>query len=140
MSLTDRDQLEKLESRIDNLYALFERVNDRPDLTDEVGMLMERVSQLEAEVASLTEQVKDDSKLSRVEAIVEAAENKADATMSGVVMTAKDIRAATGVSTSHAYRYIDELPLEFEHFDSRDQDEKERGIVVDLDAVRTKTE
>jgi len=136
MSQNGTELVEKNESRIDNLFALFERLNNRPDHTDEVQLLMDRVTQLEAEVASLTEQVRDNSKLSSVDAIVEAARNKADPTMSAVVLTAKELRIATGVSSSHAYRYLDDLPDEFDYFSARSDEDKQRGLVVHLDHVK----
>jgi len=138
-SLTDRTLDEKNEDRIDQLFTLFENLNERPDHTAEVELLMDRVTQLEAEVQSLTEQLHANDKMAKVDAIVEAAENKADAGMDAIVMTAKEIRVATGVSTSHAYRYIDELPEEFAHISARGDDTKERGVIVDLSHVGTKS-
>jgi len=138
-SLTDRSLDEKNQDRIDQLFTLFENLNERPDHTAEVELLMDRVTQLEAEVQSLNEQLQDNSKQGRIDAIVSAAQNKADAGMDAVVMTAKEIRVATGVSTSHAYRYIDELPGEYPEFQARDDDSKERGMIVELSHVGTKS-
>jgi len=90
-------------------------------------------------VQSLTEQVHANDKMAKVDAIVEAAENKADAGMDAIVMTAKEIRVATGVATSHAYRYIDELHEDFAHISARGDDTKERGVIVDLSHVGTKS-
>lgn len=133
----DESKVENNESRIDNLYSLFERLNDMPDHTSEVELLIERVTQLEAEVETLKERVNDQDKMGKVERIVDAAENKADPGMDAVVMTAKEIKVATGVSTSHAYRYIEELPEQFDNISERSDDNKERGVIVDLSHVGT---
>jgi hypothetical protein len=111
---------------------LFERVNDRPDHTSEVELLMERVTQLEADLEQLREIVQDQTKQGKVESIIEAAQNKADSGMDAVVMTSNEIKLATGVSTSQAYRYIDELPQSRPEFQSRKDEDKKRGLIVEL--------
>ena len=131
-SLEDREHWQKNESRIDNLFALFERLNERPDVSDDVQVLVERIEQLEAEVETLRGRVADQTKEGKVQSIIDAANNKADAGMDAVVMTYKEIKMATGVSTSQAYRYIEELPEERTEFRSREDTDKTRGLIVQL--------
>jgi len=137
-------QVGKNEDRIDNLYSLFERVmtdvSDFDNLDEVCETLEWRVAQLEAEVETLRARVNDQSKAGRVQRIVEAAENKADATMDAVSLTATEIKAATGVSTGHAYVYIDELPEEYPYIRERPEDAQQRGIIVDLETIRTSSE
>jgi len=137
-SFEERQMVQKNESRIDNLFALFERLNERPDVSDDVQVLMERIEQLEAEVARLRDILQEESKTGKIEQIEQAALNKADTNMEGVVMTYKEIMAATGVSHTQAYRYIEELPRDYDRFNHRDDQEKTRGLIVDLSRVRTK--
>jgi len=131
-SLEERQMVEKNQSRIDNLFALFERLNQRPDVSDEVQVLMERIEQLEAEVETLRGRVADQTKEGKLQSIIHAANNKADAGMDAVVMTYKEIKLATGVSTSQAYRYIEELPDERTEFRSREDTDKTRGLIVQV--------
>ena len=131
-SLEDREHWQKNESRIDNLFALFERLNERPDVSDDVQVLVERIEQLEASVETLRGRVADQTKEGKVQSIIDAANNKADAGMDAVVMTYKEIKLATGVSTSQAYRYIEELPDERTEFRSREDTDKTRGLIVQL--------
>jgi len=137
-SFEERQMVEKNESRIDNLFALFERLNEREDQSEDVSLNTERIEQLEAEVARLRDIVQEESKTGKIEQIEQAALNKADTTMEGVVMTYKEIMAATGVSHTQAYRYIEELPRDYDRFNHRDDQEKTRGLIVDLSRVRTK--
>jgi hypothetical protein len=138
-SFEERQMVEKNESRIDNLFALFERLNEREDPSEDVSLNTERIAQLEAEVERLREIVHDQSKMGKIEQIEEAALNKSDSSMEGVVMTYKEIMAATGVSHTQAYRYIEELPRDYDRFMDRDDQDKTRGLIVDLSRVRTKT-
>jgi len=131
-SFEERQMVEKNESRIDNLFALFERLNEREDVSDDVQLLIERIEQLEAEVDTLRGRVADQTKEGKVQSIIDAANNKADAGMDAVVMTYKEIKLATGVSTSQAYRYIEELPEERTEFRSREDTDKTRGLIVQL--------
>jgi len=137
-SFEERQMVEKNESRIDNLFALFERLNEREDQSEDVSLNTERIEQLEAEVARLRDIVQEESKTGKIEQIEQAALNKADTSMEGVVMTYKEIMAATGVSHTQAYRYIEELPRDYDRFNHRDDQEKTRGLIVDLSRVRNK--
>jgi len=137
-SFEERQMVEKNESRIDNLFALFERLNEREDPSEDVSLNTERIEQLEAEVARLRDILQEESKTGKIEQIEQAALNKADTSMEGVVMTYKEIMAATGVSHTQAYRYIEELPRDYDRFNHRDDQEKTRGLIVDLSRVRTK--
>jgi len=132
-------QVEKNEDRIDNLYSLFERVmtdvSDFDNLDEVCETLEWRVGQLEAEVEALRKQVHDESKEGRVQQLVEAAQNKADPGMDHVAMNAEEIRAATGVGISHAYRYIKQLPEEYSYILERSEDATERGVVVSVEAA-----
>jgi len=98
-SFEERQMVEKNESRIDNLFALFERLNEREDPSEDVSLNTKRIEQLEAEVARLRDILQEESKTGKIEQIEQAALNKADTSMEGVVMTYKEIMAATGVVT-----------------------------------------
>ena len=137
-SFEERQMVEKNESRIDNLFALFERLNEREDPSEDVSLNTDRIEQLEAEVARLRDILQEESKTGKIEQIEQAALNKADTSMEGVVMTYKEIMAATGVSHTQAYRYIEELPRDYDRFNHRDDQQKTRGLIVDLSRVRTK--
>jgi archaellum component FlaC len=147
------DSVDKLENRIDQLFTLFEKLREDGETVDEMLDRLEtmdaRVDRLEDEVASLRSLVQNDSKQAKVGNIVRNARNKADTKQKGVVMTYKDIQAATGVSSTMAYNYIDELPDEFAFLHDRDdlpthveEDSlaKDRGLVVDLQAVERDTD
>jgi hypothetical protein len=147
MSLTDRSLDEKNEDRIDQLFTLFENLNQRPDMTEELEAMKQELADLRGEVETLQANSVDDSKTHKVERIVEAARNKADPGMRGIVMDYRDIMAATGVSNTQAYRYIEQLPDEFDYLEDRDNlpdhiesDSlaKDRGLVVDLAHTGTK--
>jgi len=147
MSLTDRSLDEKNEDRIDQLFTLFERLNDRPDVTQGLEDMKKELADLRGEVETLQANSVQDSKTHKVERIVEAARNKADPGMRGIVMDYRDIMAATGVSNTQAYRYIEQLPEEFDYLEDRDNlpdhiesDSlaKDRGLVVDLAHTGTK--
>jgi len=147
MSLSDRSLDEKNEDRIDQLFTLFERLNERPDMTHELEAMKQELADLRGELETLQANSLDDSKTHKVERIVEAARNKADPGMRGIVMDYRDIMAATGVSNTQAYRYIEQLPGEFDYLEDRDNlpdhiesDSlaKDRGLVVDLSHTGTK--
>jgi hypothetical protein len=128
---------EENQDRLDNVYAIYEGLKDRLEDLEEVGQVMERVAHLEEKVENLSERTRHDAKNSRVGAIETAAKNKADPGMDAVLMTAKDIKIATGLSTSQSYRYIEDLPEEFSFISAREEDSKERGVIVDLSHVET---
>jgi len=141
MSLTDRSLDEKNEDRIDQLFTLFENLNQRPDMSEELEAMKKELADLRGELETLQSNSLDDSKTHKVERIVEAARNKADPGMRGIVMDYRDIMAATGVSNTQAYRYIEQLPDEYDYLEDRDNlpdhiesDSlaKDRGLVVDL--------
>jgi len=159
MSLQDRDLQEKNEDRIDSLYTLFEAVNDRLKALEEgegaqqsgpaeVAHLMDRVDALEEQLDSLQAEMHDDSKEAKVAAIVEAAQNGADAQQKGAVMNYKQIMRATGVSDTMAYKYIDRLPDQYPFLRDRhdvpsnvDEDTlaKDKGLLVDFEEVERMT-
>jgi len=147
MSLTDRSLDEKNEDRIDQLFTLFENLNQRPDMSDELEAMKKELADLRGELETLQANSLDDSKTHKVERIVEAARNKADPGMKGIVMDYRDIMAATGVSNTQAYRYIEQLPDEYDYLEDRDNlpdhiesDSlaKDRGLVVDLSHTGTR--
>jgi len=147
MSLTDRSLDEKNEDRIDQLFTLFETLNQRPDMSDELEAMKKELADLRGELETLQANSLDDSKTHKVERIVEAARNKADPGMRGIVMDYRDIMAATGVSNTQAYRYIEQLPEEYDYLEDRDNlpdhiesDSlaKDRGLVVDLSHTGTR--
>jgi hypothetical protein len=117
-------------------------------LADQHAAQAERLAQLEEEVASLRSLVQNDSKQAKVANILRNARNKADTKQTGVVMGYKDIMAATGVSSTMAYNYIDSLPTEYPFLHDRedlpthveeDSLAKDRGLVVDLSTVEDET-
>jgi lipid II:glycine glycyltransferase (peptidoglycan interpeptide bridge formation enzyme) len=130
--MDDSSLSEKNEDRINQLFVLFEKLNDRPDHTAEVELLNQRITMLEAKIEELRDMVHDETKEGKIESIIEAARNKADAGMEAVVMTYKEIKLASGVSTSQAYRYIDELPDSRKEFREREDEDKTRGLIVDV--------
>ena len=147
MSLTDRSLDEKNEDRIDQLFTLFENLNQRPDMSDELEAMKKELADLRGELETLQSNSLDDSKTHKVKRIVEAARNKADPGMRGIVMDYRDIMAATGVSNTQAYRYIEQLPEEYDYLEDRDNlpdhiesDSlaKDRGLVVDLQHTGTR--
>jgi hypothetical protein len=147
MSLTDRNLDEKNEDRIDQLFTLFENLNQRPDMREELEAMKKELADLRGELETLQANSLDDSKTHKVERIVEAARNKADPGMKGIVMDYRDIMAATGVSNTQAYRYIEQLPDEYDYLEDRDNlpdhiesDSlaKDRGLVVDLSHTGTR--
>jgi len=147
MSLTDRSLDEKNEDRIDQLFTLFENLNQRPDMSEELEAMKKELADLRGELETLQSNSLDDSKTHKVERIVEAARNKADPGMRGIVMDYRDIMAATGVSNTQAYRYIEQLPDEYDYLEDRDNlpdhiesDSlaKDRGLVVDLSHTGTR--
>jgi len=147
MSLTDRSLDEKNEDRIDQLFNLFETLNQRPDMSEELEAMKKELADLRGELETLQANSLDDSKTHKVERIVEAARNKADPGMKGIVMDYRDIMAATGVSNTQAYRYIEQLPDEYDYLEDRDNlpdhiesDSlaKDRGLVVDLSHTGTR--
>jgi len=147
MSLTDRSLDKKNEDRIDQLFTLFEKLNQRPDMSEELEAMKKELADLRGELETLQSNSLDDSKTHKVERIIEAARNKADPGMRGIVMDYRDIMAATGVSNTQAYRYIEQLPDEYDYLEDRDNlpdhiesDSlaKDRGLVVDLSHTGTR--
>jgi pimeloyl-CoA synthetase len=128
---------EKNENRLDNVFAVYENLKERLEEMEEVGQVTERITHLEQKVENLSDKTRHDDKNSRVEAILYAAKNKADPGMDAVLMSAKDIKIATGLSTSQSYRYIEDLPEDFGYISAREDDSKERGVIVDLSHVET---
>jgi hypothetical protein len=109
--------------------------------------MKKELADLRGELETLQANSLDDSKTHKVERIVEAARNKADPGMRGIVMDYRDIMAATGVSNTQAYRYIEQLPDEYDYLEDRDNlpdhiesDSlaKDRGLVVDLQHTGTR--
>jgi hypothetical protein len=146
-SLTDRSLREKNEDRIDQLFVLFERLRERPDLQEDMEEVKQALEDMRGEIETLQENSINHSKAHKVDRIVEAGRNKADPGMKGVVMDYRDIMAATGVSNTQAYRYIEQLPKEYDYLADRadlpehieaDALAKDRGLVIDLTHAGTK--
>jgi len=117
-------------------------------LSEELEAERERNDRQEERIATLEDIVHNDSIDAKVANIVQNARNRADTKQRGVVMGYKDIMAATGVSSTMAYNYIDELPEDYPFLHDRDdlpthveEDSlaKDRGLVVDLTQVEQGT-
>lgn len=117
--------------------------------TDETTELENRLDALESNVGILEET--GSSKEMKVRDIVGQAVNLADADQPGAVLTARDIKGATGCTRRYAYDLIDDLPDEYHFLKDRkevkqygdlelDWDAQARGLFVDLEQLHTDPE
>jgi len=148
----------------DDVVGEEEWVEEYGSLMEAVEMLDGRLHELEAEndtlreknqklrqrVATLEQRVDDDGQRGKVAKIVEIAKNR-QTTEKGVVMTAADIRDATGVSRRYAYDLIESLPEKYDFLLSNTEvdrygslematDDLPKGLIVVFDDVHTDLE
>jgi len=142
VSLQDRDLTEKNEDRIDSLFTLFEALKDGSDQSEHnaerIDVLENQLDVIQDQLAECLAEIHDDSKRAKIARIVEAAENKADAKTTEVAMDYQEIMMATGVGSSQAYNYINDLPADYTFLhDAADKGSVrgDRRLVVDIEAV-----
>ncbi|WP_255170122.1 hypothetical protein [Natrononativus amylolyticus] len=156
-SLLDRLQdaetrLTITEQRLDSFFNWREETDDRiGDLKRENDELRQRLTALEARV-NVVEGGKS-TKDGKIRQIVAKAENLRKKDQGAVVLTARDIVGATGVSRRYAYDLIDDLPEKHHWVITRteardrqfgnveiDANKQTKAIVVDCEALHSDPE
>jgi len=108
----------------------------------------QRLEQLEARVAVVTQHSDASTKAEKIGAVLAFAQNKADAN-GKVAVTPADIRGCTGVSRRYAYDLVDTIAAEVEGVQLRDgqpvqtgsgSERKQKALLVDCERVHELTE
>lgn len=118
------------------------------NLEDTIESLQDYISQIERRLQNLEDT--PFTKEAKVEKLVQTARTLRTKDQGAVVLDAKQIVAATGVSLRYAYDLCDSLPNDYEWILSRqeisnrqygsleiDHDELKRGIAIDFELLET---
>lgn len=143
------DQLADMDRRMTEMGKVMSTLRDRlVDVEAENEQLRGTVETLQARVDVLEGDAANTGKETKVKLLVNHAENLAGKGQRGVILTARDIKGATGVTRRYAYDLMDDLPQEYHFLLDRDElqqygdleidkDAQDRGLFVDLERLHS---